>query len=99
MRIPDIGATIAEGGYSNIRPPLALDVCSDPTTWPRPEAEGGSTTLWDAVICSNMIHIAPLVRECTVCTRKRIEKERETPNNYFELYSKDDGRRANELRE
>lgn len=68
--IPDILATIEEGQYSNIRPPLVLDVCSDPSKWPRPagrdgQDEGGAERLWDAVICSNMIHISPQVRSAT----------------------------------
>eukprot|EP00903_Cladosiphon_okamuranus_P009423 g8986.t1 len=67
-RIPDILATIEEGQYSNICPPLVLDVCSDPSKWPRPArgegaGEGSPRRLWDAVICSNMIHVSP--KECT----------------------------------
>ncbi|CBJ49165.1 conserved unknown protein [Ectocarpus siliculosus] len=66
-RIPDILATIEEGKHSNIRPPVVLDVCSDPSTWPRPAggetAEGASRRQWDAIVCSNMIHISP--QECT----------------------------------
>ncbi|CAM9926899.1 unnamed protein product, partial [Hapterophycus canaliculatus] len=61
-RLPDILATIDEGNYSNIRPPIVLDVCSDPGTWPSPTTGAGSR-LWDAVMCSNMIHISP--QECT----------------------------------
>ncbi|CAM9177276.1 unnamed protein product [Ectocarpus sp. 13 AM-2016] len=66
-RIPDILATIEEGKHSNIHPPVVLDVCSDPSTWPRPAggetAEGASGRQWDAIVCSNMIHISP--QECT----------------------------------
>ncbi|CAN0333136.1 unnamed protein product [Ectocarpus sp. 12 AP-2014] len=66
-RIPDILATIKEGKHSNIHPPVVLDVCSDPSTWPRPAggetAEGASGRQWDAVVCSNLIHISP--QECT----------------------------------
>ena len=40
-------AWIAQTGVNNVRPPLALDVGSE--TWPRAEA----------VVCINMIHIAP----------------------------------------
>lgn len=65
-RIPDLVATIEGGGYANIQPPERLDVRSDPSTWPRPGAPsaGGSTNLssWDAVVCINMVHIAPPVR-------------------------------------
>ncbi|CAM9742447.1 unnamed protein product [Scytosiphon promiscuus] len=61
-RIPDILATIEEGNLSNIRPPTVLDVCSDPSTWPCPP-EGAESKSWDAVMCSNMIHISP--QECT----------------------------------
>lgn len=63
-RIPEISATIEEGQHSNIRPPVALDVCSDASTWPRPAEAGeggGGAKLWDAVMCSNMIHISPKV--------------------------------------
>ena len=47
-----------------------LDVCSDPSKWPHPAGgdgagEGGATKLWDAVICSNMIHISPQVRSAS----------------------------------
>jgi hypothetical protein len=40
-------AWTAQTGVNNVRPPLALDVASE--TWPRA----------DAVVCINMIHIAP----------------------------------------
>lgn len=74
IRIPDILATVQEGQYSNIRPPLVLDVCSDPSKWPRPAGgggagEAGATRLWDAVICSNMIHISPQVRSVAPAVR------------------------------
>jgi len=67
-RLPDIAATIHEGSYGNIRPPVALDVCSDPVTWPRPKTGGADGPgLWDAVVCSNMIHISPEVRSDDRC--------------------------------
>ncbi|MBE9606505.1 DUF938 domain-containing protein [Acetobacteraceae bacterium H6797] len=47
--IASIGAWAAETGLPNICPPLALDVTQ--AEWPVAEA--------DAVICINMIHIAP----------------------------------------
>lgn len=67
--IPSILATIEEGGYTNILPPVALDVCSDPSTWPRPgaQAEGGGAALWDAMMCINMIHISPQVFNLYCC--------------------------------
>jgi len=44
-----IRAWIAQSGLSNVRAPLALDVCRQP--WPIAAA--------DAVVCINMVHIAP----------------------------------------
>lgn len=44
-----ISAWIAESGATNVREPLALDVCAWP--WPVDNA--------DAIFCANMIHIAP----------------------------------------
>src|SRR5918993_2998870 len=44
-----IRAWIAQTGLSNVRAPLELDVCRQP--WPVDAA--------DAVVCINMIHIAP----------------------------------------
>lgn len=44
-----IAAWIAESGLANLRPPLALDAASPP--WPIAAA--------DAIVCINMIHIAP----------------------------------------
>jgi len=44
-----IDAWVAEGGLANVRPALALDVTAQP--WPVAGA--------DAVVCINMIHIAP----------------------------------------
>jgi hypothetical protein len=50
---PDARASIAawrdEAGLANLRPPLALDVVGD--EWPVAQA--------DAIVCINMIHIAP----------------------------------------
>ena len=63
--IPEIVTTIELCGFSNILPPVQLDVRSDPATWPRPatnsEGAGGGGALWDAAMCINMIHIAPQV--------------------------------------
>jgi hypothetical protein len=44
-----IAARVAAAGLPNLRPPLSLDAASQP--WPIDSA--------DAVICINMIHIAP----------------------------------------
>jgi hypothetical protein len=44
-----IAAWIADAGLTNVRPPLRLDVCAD--EWPLARA--------DALVCINMIHIAP----------------------------------------
>jgi len=44
-----IAAWIAHEGLANVRPPIALDVSLDP--WP--------VTRADAILCINMIHIAP----------------------------------------
>ena len=46
-----IVAWCADAGLVNVRPPIVLDVTSDP--WP---AEVGTP---DAIFCANMIHIAP----------------------------------------
>ncbi len=45
-----IAARVGAAGLANLRPPLALDA-SAPETWPAERA--------DAVVCINMIHIAP----------------------------------------
>jgi hypothetical protein len=45
---PSIAAWIAHTGLPNVLPPLHLDVCEE---WPLAKA--------DAVLCINMIHIAP----------------------------------------
>jgi SAM-dependent methyltransferase len=42
-------AAWAEGGPPNLKPPVQLDVCADP--WPVDRA--------DAILCVNMVHIAP----------------------------------------
>ena len=47
--LDSVAAWIAHAGVANIRAPLALDVVNRP--WPVREA--------DAVVCINMIHIAP----------------------------------------
>lgn len=47
--LASIGAWTAHAGLPNIRPPLQLDAAAD--TWPLAKA--------DAVLCINMIHIAP----------------------------------------
>ena len=44
-----IAAYVSESGLANLRPPLALDVCT--AAWPLAAA--------DAVVCINMIHISP----------------------------------------
>jgi SAM-dependent methyltransferase len=48
--LESVGAYVAEAGLPNLRPPLLLDARSE--TWPLEAA--------DAVVCINMIHIAPL---------------------------------------
>jgi SAM-dependent methyltransferase len=45
---------LAAGGLDNLAPPLDLDATA--TTWP---LDGPSPPLFDAVVCCNMIHIAP----------------------------------------
>ncbi|CAM9533849.1 unnamed protein product, partial [Laminaria digitata] len=66
-RILEIAKTIERCGFTNILPPVILDVRSDPSTWPRPatssEGTGGDGGQWDAVMCISMIHMAP--QECT----------------------------------
>jgi SAM-dependent methyltransferase len=47
--LESIEAWRAEAALPNLRPPLLLDTCSEP--WPVPAA--------DAMLCVNMIHIAP----------------------------------------
>lgn len=47
--LASIDAHRAESGLSNVRPALRLDVTEEP--WPVPQA--------DAIVCINMIHIAP----------------------------------------
>ena len=67
--IPEIATTIERSGFTNILPPVQLDVRADPATWPRPAVNaeegggsgGGGGGLWDAAMCINMIHIAPKV--------------------------------------
>jgi SAM-dependent methyltransferase len=44
-----IAGWAADAGLTNVRPPLRLDVCAD--EWPLDRA--------DAILCINMIHIAP----------------------------------------
>jgi hypothetical protein len=47
-----IDTRIAQGGLSNVRPPLLLDVLS-PVWLP------ADTAFFDAIYCANMLHIAP----------------------------------------
>jgi hypothetical protein len=46
-----IAAWAAEAALPNLRPPLALDAADPAAVWPLPRA--------DAVVCINMVHIAP----------------------------------------
>jgi SAM-dependent methyltransferase len=50
VALASIEAYRTEAGCDNLRPPLALDVCSD--EWPLAEPA-------HAIVCINMIHIAP----------------------------------------
>ncbi len=47
--LPSIAAWVADTDAPNLRPPVVLDVTADP--WPVARA--------DAIVCCNMIHIAP----------------------------------------
>jgi hypothetical protein len=52
-----IVAWVAEAGLPNVRPPLDLDVCSE--AWPLERVDAWPVERADAVVCINMIHIAP----------------------------------------
>ena len=54
--LPAIAARIASGRLRTIHPPLQLDVMG--TEWPAACAAGGAT-VFDAIFCANMLHIAP----------------------------------------
>lgn len=49
LSLPSIAAWVAESGFTNVRPAVQLDASSP--GWPVPQA--------DAILCINMIHIAP----------------------------------------
>ncbi|HRI68743.1 MAG TPA: DUF938 domain-containing protein [Polyangium sp.] len=49
--LASIAAYVAEGGFPNVRPPLALDAMAE--TWPVEHA--------DIILCINMIHISPWI--------------------------------------
>ncbi|KGX72125.1 methyltransferase small domain protein [Burkholderia pseudomallei TSV28] len=51
-----IAAWVADAALPNLRAPLALDVCVEP--WPLAAA--------DAIVCVNMIHIAPWAAVCAL---------------------------------
>ncbi|AOJ84331.1 SAM-dependent methyltransferase [Burkholderia savannae] len=51
-----IDAWAADAALPNLRAPLALDVCAEP--WPLAAA--------DAIVCINMIHIAPWAAACAL---------------------------------
>lgn len=53
--LPVIARRIAHSGLGNVRPPVRLDV----TTEPWPSAEVPFTERFDAIFCANMLHIAP----------------------------------------
>lgn len=74
--LASIAAWVQESRLPNLRPPLALDVCSD--TW-----DLGSQGTVDAIFCANMIHIAPWA-----CTLGLIQGAARylTPRGRFALY-------------
>ncbi|MDN7672624.1 DUF938 domain-containing protein [Burkholderia oklahomensis] len=53
-----IAAWAADAALPNLRAPLALDVCVEP--WPLADADA------DAIVCINMIHIAPWAAACAL---------------------------------
>ena len=50
-----IGERVAQEGLANVRPPLLLDVTAP--RWPSQGA--GFAQRFDAILCANMLHIAP----------------------------------------